>query len=233
MDVPDWLAWLSWAASLTGRVLTSDGVLALNIMFKRDDWGWFDTRLFKVPTVLEKCGYNMIDAYIWSKSNPVPCGDLDRHDIPGWEFVFLATKAPYVTDYPFYPVYKPYHPKSLNKLKPGNKTRGNSYTNGHSIANPEGARQANVLRLSSSGDQGRPRAKGGSFPRSLPERFIRQHTQPGDTVLDFCCGVGTTCKVAQALGRRYIGIEIDPGEADKARQWLADLPLLAMPEATQ
>jgi DNA modification methylase len=41
----------------------------------------------------------------------------------------------------------------------------------------------------------------------LLERIIRCSTQPGDTVLDAMARTGTTLRVAQRLGRGYVGIE--------------------------
>ena len=37
--------------------------------------------------------------------------------------------------------------------------------------------------------------------------FIKGFTEPGDWVLDYHLGSGTTCAVSHKLGRRYIGIE--------------------------
>lgn len=41
-------------------------------------------------------------------------------------------------------------------------------------------------------------------PVALYEYLIRTYTQPGDLVLDFCCGSGTTAVAARNLNRRYI-----------------------------
>lgn len=40
------------------------------------------------------------------------------------------------------------------------------------------------------------------------ERIIATSSRPGDTVLDPFCGCGTTIDAAQALDRRWIGIDI-------------------------
>jgi DNA modification methylase len=45
------------------------------------------------------------------------------------------------------------------------------------------------------------------LPEALLERVIRCSAAPGDLVLDPMAGTGTTLRVAQRLGRRYIGIE--------------------------
>jgi len=47
-------------------------------------------------------------------------------------------------------------------------------------------------------------------PEALLERVIKASSNQGDTVLDPFCGCGTTIAVAQALGRKWIGIDITP-----------------------
>ena len=47
-------------------------------------------------------------------------------------------------------------------------------------------------------------------PVALMEYLIRTYTNPGETVLDFTCGSGTTGVAAANTGRRFIGIERDP-----------------------
>lgn len=44
-------------------------------------------------------------------------------------------------------------------------------------------------------------------PEALLERIIAISTQPGDLVMDFFLGSGTTTAVAHKMGRQYIGIE--------------------------
>lgn len=45
-------------------------------------------------------------------------------------------------------------------------------------------------------------------PEALLERFVKASTQPGDLILDFFAGSGTTLAVAEKLGRRWIGCDI-------------------------
>jgi len=49
--------------------------------------------------------------------------------------------------------------------------------------------------------------KGGKKPEKLLQRIIALNTDPGDLVLDYHLGSGTTAAVAHKMGRRYIGIE--------------------------
>jgi len=48
-------------------------------------------------------------------------------------------------------------------------------------------------------------------PEALIERIIRASSNPGDLVLDCFIGSGTTAAVAQKLGRRWIGCDINKG----------------------
>ncbi len=50
---------------------------------------------------------------------------------------------------------------------------------------------------------------------------IGLRTNPGDIVLDPFLGSGTTAIAALQMGRRFIGIEIDPAHADNARKRIA------------
>lgn len=47
-------------------------------------------------------------------------------------------------------------------------------------------------------------------PVAACEYMIRTYTNAGDTILDSCMGSGTTGVAAMNLGRKFIGIEIDP-----------------------
>lgn len=58
-------------------------------------------------------------------------------------------------------------------------------------------------------------------PVALMDYMIRTYTNPGDTVLDNCMGSGTTGVAAKALGRNFIGIEMDPHYFDVASKRIA------------
>jgi DNA modification methylase len=48
-----------------------------------------------------------------------------------------------------------------------------------------------------------------AFPEEIPRRLIKLFTMVGETVFDPFAGSGTTLKVAQELGRKGIGYEVD------------------------
>ena len=56
------------------------------------------------------------------------------------------------------------------------------------------------------------------FPEKLPGRLIRLYTFIGDVVLDPFCGTGTTCAVAKTMGRRWLGIDINPAFLESAAE---------------
>ena len=71
------------------------------------------------------------------------------------------------------------------------------------------------------GENTRKYAHPAPFPEQLPRRLIRLFSFREDVVLDPFLGSGTTCRVAKDLGRRSIGVDIDPGycavAADRCR----------------
>jgi site-specific DNA-methyltransferase (adenine-specific) len=55
-------------------------------------------------------------------------------------------------------------------------------------------------------------------PVALMEYLVKTYTNEGDTVLDSCMGSGTTGVACANTGRRFVGIERDPGYFDIARK---------------
>ncbi len=75
----------------------------------------------------------------------------------------------------------------------------------------------NIVRTPPVANDDHPTTK----PVDLVGHFIEWHTKPGDIIVDPFCGSGTTCVAAERLGRRWIGIEIDPRFAAVARERVA------------
>jgi site-specific DNA-methyltransferase (adenine-specific) len=66
-------------------------------------------------------------------------------------------------------------------------------------------------------------------PGELASHFIQLHTQPGDVVLDPFMGHGSTGEAARALGRRFIGVELNADYCGIAADRLSQLSLLTGP----
>lgn len=68
------------------------------------------------------------------------------------------------------------------------------------------------------------------LPEKLLERIILTATNHGDVVLDPFSGTGTTAVVAKKLGRKFIGIEVDPNYASFSKQRLTAIqPIIYEP----
>lgn len=64
-------------------------------------------------------------------------------------------------------------------------------------------------------DEGGVKFKNGKKPEALLRRIIEMNSEPGDLVLDYHLGSGTTAAVAHKMGRQYIGLEqLNYGEND-------------------
>lgn len=73
--------------------------------------------------------------------------------------------------------------------------------------NPRGCLPTDVWSLSASNTSTRHYA---TFPEQLVRPIIEACSVPGDLVLDPFVGSGTACRVAVALGRRCLGIDLNP-----------------------
>ena len=73
---------------------------------------------------------------------------------------------------------------------------------------------SNVIRISKPRDDAHPNIK----PTELVEKFIQQHAPRSGIVLDPFMGSGTTSVAAMKTGRKFIGIELDPGYFEIACQ---------------
>ena len=71
--------------------------------------------------------------------------------------------------------------------------------------------------------EGDVKLKGGKKPEKLIRRIIEMSTDPGDIVMDYHVGSGTTAAVAHKLGRQYIGVEQLQEQIDKTMHRLSEV----------
>lgn len=75
--------------------------------------------------------------------------------------------------------------------------------------------------------EGFPEAHFATWPTALVERIIKAGCPQGGTVLDPFMGSGTTAFVARKLGRKAVGVELNPDYCAMAARRLSQLSLLA------
>ncbi len=117
----------------------------------------------------------------------------------------------------FYKRQPNYHPQGLRELtepirRAKRKTADSVYKSG-TLSKPHEQRYTgypkNVLEFPSDVPGGKGRLHPTQKPVALCEYLIRTYTDPGDIVLDSCCGSGTTAAACVRTFRHYIGIEMD------------------------
>lgn len=188
------------------RVLTDDGTFWLNV---GDSYGHRKNLLgipWRVALALQDDGWTLRNDIIWSKTNAMPESVTDRL-ANRHEHLFLFTKS---TRYWFNldPIREPHvsapsraGTNALRGQKAIRKPGPNSGQYSEGGRNP-----GDVWDIAT---RPFPGAHFATFPEDLPRRCIASGCKPGGVVLDPCSGSGTTGAAAQALGRRYIGIDIN------------------------
>ena len=99
--------------------------------------------------------------------------------------------------------------------------RGYFDKNGNPICGPKANRKS-VWKITTKPYKG---AHFATFPPELPELCIKAGSREGDIVLDPFFGSGTTGWVAQKLGRKWIGIELNPEYIKMAEERFSQLEL--------
>lgn len=118
-----------------------------------------------------------------------------------------------------------YNPKMVTRGRPRCKSgynKGDGSSNYGKFGNKESFNNiyypTNILEISNANQKGKlhPTQK----PVELMEYLINTYSRPHDTVLDFCMGSGSTGVAAKNLDREFIGIELDPGYFEIAKNRL-------------
>jgi len=156
--------------------------------------------------------------WVWEKSKASGFLNCSKHPLKAHENVVMFCDGT--------PQYIPQ--KTQGKPYSGEKRAGKkgSISDLHAaVPNPlfrrgseDGSRYPRTVQYfataESEGKQEHPTQK----PVALMEYLIKTYTNEGETVLDFTMGSGTTGVACKRLGRNFIGIELDPGYFNTAKQ---------------
>ena len=207
----EYVEWFLPRSQQFRRVLKPTGTFILNIKEKAEN-GERHTYVIELILALRKQGWLWTEEFIWHKKNCYP-GKWPNRFRDAWERCLQFNKSK--TFRMFQDAVKvpmgDWADRRLKDLGKNDVIRFNSQVGsgfGKNIANwidRKWAYPNNVLHLATECGNKNHSA---TFPRALPEWFIRLFTEEGDWVLDPFLGSGTTCEVAQKMGRSSVGIEI-------------------------
>lgn len=224
---PDkYVEWFLPIADELKRVLKNEGSFILNIK-ERVMNGERHTYVLELILAMRKQGWLWTEEYMWHKRNSYP-GKWPNRFRDGWERCLHFTRSKHFAMYQD-AVRVPMGDWSrtrLRNLSETDKRRDNSRVQsgfGKKIENWVGRELAypdNVLHLATECNN---RNHSATFPVDLPAWFIKLFTQPDDIVLDPFMGSGTTAVAAKQLGRRCLGIEIDPAYIQIAQSRLNEV----------
>ena len=162
--------------------------------------------IFRIGTALQDLGFWLLNDIVWRKSNPMP-NFKGKRFTNAHETLIWAARDQRAKRYTF-------NYDSMKELNEGLQMRSDWLlplcTGGERLKGEDGKKA-------------HPTQK----PESLLFRCIMAASNPGDTILDPFFGTGTTGAVARRLGRRFIGLERDPGYAAIARKRIAEIEPLA------
>ena len=184
---------------------------------------------WRVAFALQADGWYLRQDIIWHKPNPMPESVTDRCT-KSHEYIFLLSKsAKYFYDNDAIKekaVVSDNRASGMErnaesyrgkvKYNDNNYGGGGTSFQGHSgnykangeLINPDGMRNKRSVWTINT----KPYKDGhfAVFPPKLPELCIKAGSSEGDVILDPFFGSGTTGWVAQRLGRKWIGIELNP-----------------------
>lgn len=167
---------------------------------------------WRVALALQADGWYLRSDIIWHKPNPMPESVTDR-PTKAHEYLFLLAKS------------ERYYFDAEAIKEPATDTgrvNGRDGRDEAPEARPPGSNPRKLARLDYStvgrnkrsvwtvATESQPEAHFATFPTALIEPCVLAGARAGAAVLDPFMGSGTTARVAQSLGRQFIGCELNP-----------------------
>lgn len=205
------------------RVLADGGVLVW-VVNDSSAGGGESLSSFEQALYFKSIGF-LVETMIWQKQSGI--GEFYGRYEPVFEFMFRLSKG---------------EPKTFNPImtptsQPGHKNGGGfrnetGWVKGEATVTKEQKRLSNIWYIPVGGGMTATDDSAGKHPAMFPEELARRHimtwTNPGDVVLDYFAGSGTTLKMARNLNRPYIGCDINADYVALAKRRLAQPYTLSM-----
>lgn len=190
----EYVNWLDCLTRLAASCLTPDGSL----------WLILSDETAAEACVMTKRHLRLRNWVIWQESFGVHC-----------ETKFSRTKR-----HVFHFIRQPTHVFHPPKVPSARQTKYNDKR-----ANPAGKTPGDVWEISRVCGTFKERVEGvpTQLPLALTDRIVLTASDPGDLILDPCCGSGTTGVSALRHGRRFHGIDLSAAYLDVARKRLEDV----------
>jgi DNA modification methylase len=172
-----------------------------------------------VAFALRDMGWYLRQDCIWSKPNPLPESVTDRC-VKSHEYLFLFAKSQrYYFDHKA--IREPAVDARKNGIHKGSAKYNRPMTESGSVQSlnrgnrqrcqwEDGQPLRNKRSVWTVATKGISDGHFAAYPPALIEPCILAGCPPGEVVLDPFMGAGTTAVVAKALGRQYIGFELNP-----------------------
>lgn len=187
-------------------------------------WGLTRKNLIGIPwrvaLALQDDGWILRNDIIWAKPNAMPESIADRMSTRH-EHLFLFAKQPrywFDLDAIREPHAAPERKSGARAFRARDLSHQRTATGVYTGPDARGRNPGDVWEIAT---RPYPAAHFATFPIDLPLRCIKAGCKPGGVVLDPFSGSGTTGAAARQLGRRYVGIDLNPEYHDLAKQRFA------------
>ena len=197
------------------RVIKDGGVCVWVVGDQTIDGSETGTSFKQALYFKDVCGFNLHDTMIYQKDG-CPFPSQYRY-ASVFEYMFVFSKGKPKT---FNPIKIPTKWFGVNKgstyrQKQGKTLQKDVVINEYKIID-------NIWKIPGGYMKGSKEPVAFEHPAIFPEQLAKDHisswSNPNDIIFDPCSGSGTTCKIAEMLGRRYIGIDISEQYCQIARE---------------
>ena len=223
---PDrYVDWFSERAVEMLRILKPTGSFVLNIKEKAVDGERHTYVLDLILNLKRQVGFRWVEEYIWHKTTSAP-GKWRYRFRDAWERILHFSKT---KDFKMYqdtvkvPVGD-WTKARLRNMSANDMSRQESSTRsgiGRKIAAWEGRDKVYPSNVLLKPPVCHNTGHSAAYPEWLPEFFALLFTEKGDMVLDPFLGSGTTCRVAEQLQRKSIGIELEKEYVELLKETVA------------